>query len=148
MRVAVFLGAPGSGKGTQAKRLAESGACVHLSSGDVLRQAVREGTELGLRAKVLMDRGEYVPDSLMIELISDKLKGLPASSTVILDGFPRTLAQAEALDRDPATEVKQAIFFDRPSHLRTVRPTFSRRIRSTESRRKLRSLRRRTQAAQ
>jgi adenylate kinase len=112
VRVAVFLGAPGSGKGTQAKRLAEAGRCVHLSSGDVLRQAVRAGTDLGRRAKDLMDRGEYVPDALMIELISTELKKLPASQTVVLDGFPRTLAQAEALDRDASTCVKKAIFFD------------------------------------
>lgn len=112
MRIAVFLGAPGSGKGTQAKSLAESAGFVHLSSGDVLRQAVREGTELGLQAKVLMDRGEYVPDDLMIALISGELKKLPSSKTVILDGFPRTLAQAEALDKDTVTRVDRAIFFE------------------------------------
>lgn len=112
MRIAVFLGAPGSGKGTQAKSLAEDSGFVHLSSGDVLRQAVRAGTDLGQRAKVLMDRGEYVPDALMIELIAGELKKLSGSKTVILDGFPRTLAQAEALDQDPATRVDRAIYFE------------------------------------
>ena len=112
MRVAVFLGAPGSGKGTQAKSLAETDGFVHLSSGDVLRQAIREGTDLGLRAKVLMDRGEYVPDDLMIGLIAGKVKALGPSKKVILDGFPRTLAQAEALDKDPSTQVDRAVFFE------------------------------------
>lgn len=123
MRVAVFLGAPGSGKGTQAKSLADEGRCVHLSSGDVLRQAVREGSDLGRRAKVLMDRGEYVPDDLMIALISGELKKIGNSKTVILDGFPRTLAQAEALDVDPSTRVDRAIYFEVPEEALVERLT-------------------------
>ncbi len=93
---AVFLGPPGAGKGTQAKRLARATEVLHLSTGDMLRQAVAEGTELGKKAKAYMDAGNLVPDGLMVDLIAEKLSG--GAGSYILDGFPRTLPQAEALD--------------------------------------------------
>lgn len=96
---AVFLGAPGAGKGTQALRLAESCQLMHLSTGDMLRQNVREGTELGLRAKTFMDAGNLVPDDVIIGMVEARLSDGAGSSSWILDGFPRTLPQAEALDK-------------------------------------------------
>ncbi|MEB3186543.1 MAG: adenylate kinase [bacterium] len=98
MRV-VFLGAPGAGKGTQARRIAERASIPQISTGDILRLAVREGTSLGLEAKAFMDRGELVPDSLMVGLIRDRIQQSDCVTGYLLDGFPRTLAQAEALDR-------------------------------------------------
>ena len=92
----VFLGPPGAGKGTQAKRLAGATGALHLSTGDMLRRAVAEGTELGKKAKSFMDAGSLVPDQLMVDLIAETLSG--GEKGFILDGFPRTLPQAEALD--------------------------------------------------
>lgn len=98
MRI-IFLGPPGSGKGTQAKLLAERLGVPAISTGEILRTAVREGTPLGLRAKAIMEAGELVPDGLMIDLIRDRLAAPDASRGFILDGFPRTVEQAEALER-------------------------------------------------
>ena len=94
MRI-VLMGPPGAGKGTQARRLAESTGMKHLSTGDMLRAEVAAGSELGLLAKDFMDRGDYVPDSNIIAMIQ-KYVSDPAG--VLLDGFPRTLVQAESLD--------------------------------------------------
>ena len=91
----VFLGPPGAGKGTQAKRLSADLGFVHISTGDILRDAVSKGTALGRKAKEYIDRGELVPDELMIALIEEVL---PPGGGVIFDGFPRTIPQAEALD--------------------------------------------------
>lgn len=93
----VFLGPPGSGKGTQAKRLAAARGWSHLSTGDLLREAVRNGTPLGKQAEGYMSRGELVPDALLIGLIEDKLAAGELSRGFILDGFPRTIPQAEGL---------------------------------------------------
>lgn len=93
----VFLGPPGSGKGTQAVRLAESKGLVHLSTGDLLRDAVKAGTELGKRAEGYMKAGELVPDDLIVGLIEDKIAGGSLENGFILDGFPRTIPQAESL---------------------------------------------------
>jgi adenylate kinase len=93
----VFLGPPGSGKGTQAVRLAEKLGVTHLSTGDLLREAVKNETELGLKAKGFMDAGNLVPDELIIGLIEDKIAAGELSGGFILDGFPRTIPQAEAL---------------------------------------------------
>lgn len=93
----VFLGPPGAGKGTHAKVLREARGLVHLSTGDMLREAVKSGSELGKLAASYMDDGRLVPDELVIDLISARLPQL-AGKGWILDGFPRTLAQAEALD--------------------------------------------------
>lgn len=93
----VLLGAPGAGKGTQSQRLVDEFGFTHLSTGDLLRAAVKEGTELGLEAKKYMDAGDLVPDEVVIGLVEEKLKGDPDAS-YLLDGFPRTPAQAVALD--------------------------------------------------
>ena len=98
MRI-IFLGPPGSGKGTQAKFLAERLGVPAISTGEILREAVRLGTPLGLRAKAVMDAGELVSDELMISLIEGRLAMPDASRGFILDGFPRTVAQAGALER-------------------------------------------------
>lgn len=97
MRI-VFLGAPGAGKGTQARLLAEKHHIPQVSTGDILRAAVREGTPLGLEAKGYLDRGELVPDALMIGVIRDRIGCDDCAKGYILDGFPRTLEQARALD--------------------------------------------------
>ena len=97
MRI-IFLGPPGSGKGTQAKLLAERLGVPAISTGEILREAVRLGTPLGLKAKAVMDAGELVSDDLMVSLIQDRLSMPDASRGFILDGFPRTVAQASALE--------------------------------------------------
>jgi len=94
----ILLGAPGAGKGTQAAYLQNEWGLMHISTGDILRGEVREGTELGKEAQGYMERGELVPDDLIIRMVEERLKKLGASTGYILDGFPRTVAQAEALD--------------------------------------------------
>jgi adenylate kinase len=96
----VLLGAPGAGKGTQAKMIIDAYGVVHISTGDILRAAVAAGTPLGLEAKRYMDAGELVPDSVVIGLVKDRLSQEDAANGFILDGFPRTTAQAEALDAE------------------------------------------------
>lgn len=99
----ILLGAPGAGKGTQATRIVTRFAIPQLSTGDMLRQAVAEGTAAGLRVKHIMDRGELVPDDVVVSVIADRIDHSDAVNGFILDGFPRTVAQAEALDRELAT---------------------------------------------
>lgn len=94
----VMLGAPGAGKGTQAARLVERLKVPHVSTGDMLRAAVRAETEVGLRAKAVMEAGELVSDEIVTEIARDRLGQEDAARGFILDGFPRTLAQADALD--------------------------------------------------
>lgn len=94
----VLLGAPGAGKGTQAAKLVEQYKLCHISTGDILRAAVKDQTELGIKAKGYMDAGELVPDDLIIELMKERMEQPDTSEGVILDGFPRTTMQAVALD--------------------------------------------------
>jgi adenylate kinase len=94
----LLLGVQGSGKGTQAKRLAAEYGLEHLSTGDMLRQAIAEQTDLGRRVEPILEAGDLVPDDLMIELIRKRLEAPEAADGFILDGFPRTMAQADALD--------------------------------------------------
>ncbi|MGH2964855.1 MAG: adenylate kinase [Solirubrobacterales bacterium] len=94
----VLLGSPGSGKGTQGERLQEDFRLPYYATGDILRAAVREGTELGSVAKGYMDRGDLVPDDVMVGLIAERVSRSEAGDGFILDGFPRTTTQAEALD--------------------------------------------------
>ena len=94
----ILLGPPGAGKGTQANRLVEERGFLHLSTGDMLRQAVEMGTELGLKAKAIMDKGELVADDIILGMIREHIEESASSAGVILDGFPRTVVQAEALD--------------------------------------------------
>lgn len=94
----IFLGPPGAGKGTQAKMVSEKYGIPQISTGDMLREAVAKGTELGRKAKEYMDRGELVPDEVVIGIVRERLQQPDCDRGFILDGFPRTLAQAEALD--------------------------------------------------
>ena len=95
----IFLGPPGSGKGTQAKLLAERLGVPAISTGDMLRDAVRRGTPLGRRAQAIMEAGELVPDDVVIGLVRERIALPDAAKGFLLDGFPRTIEQAEALDR-------------------------------------------------
>jgi len=94
----VLLGPPGAGKGTQAKRLAERLALPHISTGDILRQNVKDGTELGKQAKGIMDKGLLVPDELVAKMLDERFNNPDIKKGFILDGYPRTLAQAGTLD--------------------------------------------------
>jgi len=94
----VLLGPPGAGKGTQAARIARVDGPAHLSSGDILRAERKEKTDLGVRAQVFMDRGALVPDDLILSMMTDHIGRVTASRGFLLDGFPRTMAQAEGLD--------------------------------------------------
>jgi adenylate kinase len=95
----VFIGPPGVGKGTQAQRLAAAKGIAKISTGDVLREAVRNGTSLGRQAKTFMDSGALVPDELVIGMLAERLKADDTKAGYLLDGFPRTLPQAEALEK-------------------------------------------------
>ena len=93
----IMLGAPGAGKGTQAKMLAEKYGIPHISTGDIFRANIKNGTELGAKAKEYMDKGLLVPDELVVDLIMDRFKADDCKNGYILDGFPRTIPQAESL---------------------------------------------------
>jgi adenylate kinase len=103
----IFLGAPGAGKGTQAASVAQELGLAHLATGDLFRQALEKGTELGIKAKSYMERGELVPNQITIDMVSEQLSALGDKKGVILDGFPRNLEQAEALDKALAEQDKK-----------------------------------------
>jgi len=110
--ILVFLGPPGAGKGTQAKLLSQRMGFLHLSTGDLLREAVKNQTPLGKKAKEYMDRGELVPDELIVQLIEETM---PKDGNVILDGFPRTVNQALALEemlKGKGEKISKVLFFD------------------------------------
>ena len=114
MRVA-FLGPPGAGKGTQARDLAQEWGALHLATGDMLREAVATGSPLGREAKTYMDQGALVPDDVIIRMMAERLGAADAGRGFILDGFPRTIAQAEALARllkDLGQTVDTVVYFD------------------------------------
>ena len=118
MRVLVLLGAPGAGKGTQAHVLARHLGLPRVATGDLFRAALREGAPLGLAAREYMDRGELVPDEIVVGMLLDRLAAPDAERGVILDGFPRTRAQAEALDRalaERGEKVDAALLVDVPA---------------------------------
>lgn len=108
----VLLGPPGAGKGTQGEKMTSEYGYVRLSTGDMLREAVRNGTELGKIAKGYMDAGGLVPDDLIINLMKEKIASLGDVTGIIFDGFPRTVAQAEALDKEMNIDI--ALNFDVP----------------------------------
>jgi adenylate kinase len=111
----VLMGPPGAGKGTQAQRIAGARGLAHIATGDMLRAAVREGTPLGVRARDIMARGDLVPDDVIIEMIRERLGGDDTAQGFLLDGFPRTPPQAEALDRmleSVGRGVRRVLVFD------------------------------------
>jgi adenylate kinase len=113
----VFLGPPGAGKGTQARQLAGEWHVPQIATGDMLREAVAAGTPLGLEAKRIMDEGALVPDDVIVGLIAERLRQPDAADGFILDGFPRTFGQAEALDRllkDLGQKLDAVLYFEVP----------------------------------
>jgi len=120
----VILGPPGAGKGTQAKRISVEAGIPHIATGDMLREAMERKTEMGVRIKPTYDAGDLVPDDLMIELIRERLSVPDTSDGFILDGFPRTVAQAEALDRmleEIDRELLAVLYFQVPDELAVER---------------------------
>ena len=118
--VVLLLGAPGAGKGTQARFLAETLGVPHVASGDLLREHRQRGTELGRAAQGYMDRGDLVPDALVVDMIIDRLNEPDAAAGALLDGFPRTVAQAEALDERLVQRsgcVRAAIYVEVPTEI-------------------------------
>lgn len=116
--IAVLLGPPGVGKGTQAQAAAGAQGWTHLSTGDLLRQEAAAGTGLGRQAAQYMDRGDLVPDAVMVDMVAGRIEGLPAEQVLLLDGFPRTLPQAEALDaRAPRGAIALSVYFRAPDEV-------------------------------
>ncbi|MEM8883686.1 MAG: adenylate kinase [Planctomycetota bacterium] len=120
----VFLGPPGAGKGTQAKFLAEEKGLLHLSTGDMFRNAIAKGTPTGVQAKSYMDQGQLVPDSVVDALVVERLKEDDARGGYLLDGYPRNLSQAEALDgvlAEHGTKLDGVLFLDVPDDVLIAR---------------------------
>lgn len=116
----VMLGGPGAGKGTQAKMIAEKYRIPHISTGDIFRANIKEGTELGRKAKTYMDAGGLVPDELVVDLVADRLTWEDAKDGFVLDGFPRTIPQAEALTKalaDMNTKLDVAVDIEVPDQV-------------------------------
>ncbi len=108
----VLLGAPGAGKGTQAVRLAEKYSVPHISTGDIFRSNIKEGTPIGLVAKSYIDKGQLVPDEVTVQIVKERLEKDDCKNGYLLDGFPRTVAQAKALDE--FSEVEKVVNIDVP----------------------------------
>ena len=128
--VTLLIGAPGAGKGTQAENVQRTLGIPHVATGDLLREHRRHGTALGRTARAYMDRGELVPDDLVVQMVLDRLELPDATNGVLLDGFPRTMVQAESLDRELAARsgrVEAALFLDVPEQT-LVRRLSGRRV--------------------
>ncbi|CAB4880152.1 unannotated protein [freshwater metagenome] len=126
----ILLGPPGAGKGTQAERIREDEDLAYIATGDMLRQAVAEGTPLGVQAKSFMDAGDLVPDEVIIGMIGDRLGSADARDGFLLDGFPRTIGQAEALDvalRQHERDLTAVVLFEVPDE-EIVRRISGRRV--------------------
>lgn len=121
----IFLGAPGAGKGTQAAIVVQELKLVHIASGDLFRQAVEMGTEMGTKAKSYMEKGKLVPDEITIEMVSGRMAAPDCESGVILDGFPRNIKQAKALDKALA---KQAKAIDKVVYIKVSEEELLRRL--------------------
>ena len=120
----VILGPPGAGKGTQAKRISAEAGIPHIATGDMLREAIAQHTEMGERVRSVYDAGDLVPDDLMIELIRERLGSSDTADGFILDGFPRNVAQSEALDRmleEIDRELLTVLYFQVPDELAVER---------------------------
>lgn len=126
----VLLGMPGSGKGTQAERLAARIQVPHISTGDLFREAVRQKTELGLKASAYMDRGELVPDGIVTDMVEERLKAGDAAGGFLLDGYPRNMGQADALDaklQEMDRPLQHVLYLEVPAE-EVVRRLSSRRV--------------------
>ncbi len=110
--IIIFLGPPGSGKGTQAEKISKKFEIAHISTGVMLREHVDRKTDLGIKAKSILDEGSLVPDNLVIEMLKDRLNSDDCKNGAILDGFPRTLPQALSLESDEKFCIKNVIFFE------------------------------------
>ena len=121
----VLFGPPGAGKGTQAQLLVDRYELAHVSSGDIFRHNLRQGTPLGLRAKEYMDRGELVPDEVVIDIMLDKIMSIHADEGFILDGFPRNTSQAEALETALTARARNV---DRVLHIDVTEDELARRL--------------------
>ena len=122
----VLLGPPGAGKGTQSVILAKQYGVPHISTGDILRESVKKGASLGLKAKSYMDKGELVPDDVVIGIVAERLKLPDCKSGFILDGFPRTLKQAEGLDealKNIASDIDLVLYFETSERVAITRLT-------------------------
>ncbi|MGB2630695.1 MAG: adenylate kinase [Candidatus Omnitrophota bacterium] len=126
----VLLGPPGAGKGTQAGYLVKAYDLLHISTGDMLRSAIKDGTDTGLKAQDYMNRGELVPDSIVTQLVIDRMEKPDASKGVMLDGFPRNLAQAKALDGalDKAEKALDAVLYFKTTEEVAVQRLSGRRV--------------------
>ncbi len=110
--IAIFLGPPGAGKGTQAEAAAASHGWTHLSTGALLREEVAGGSELGQKANEFMNRGDLVPDEIMVEMVVQRVNQMPGGQVLLLDGFPRTLQQAEALSTKATSgSIRVAVYY-------------------------------------
>ena len=106
----ILMGPPGAGKGTMASRLASETGIAHISTGDIFRRHIQQQSELGKKVKTILDAGDLVPDSLTVEIVRDRIQKPDCDSGFVLDGFPRTIAQAEAFERD--ANVDRVLYFD------------------------------------
>lgn len=130
MKLVILLGAPGSGKGTVAERVEETSGYVHVSTGDMLREAVKAGTEVGLNARGYMERGELVPDDVMIKVIEERMDAGGEDAAYMFDGYPRTVAQAELLEKSLAGRggvLEKVVFLDSPREV-LIRRLTGRRV--------------------